>query len=183
MVIVFIGAPGSGKGTQAHLLKENFPNLTILTVSSLLTQKSSDGSVFGNQIKDKMDNGELIDDTIVNSILEDKINSLDGEEILIDGYPRSLKQAHFLKKILYDKKPLIVNFQVEREVLKERIKQRSKIESRKDENLFDKRFEILWETYSEILDYLVNNFNLKNIQANNTLEAINIEIKGFLGKL
>ena len=68
MVIVFIGAPGSGKGTQAHLLKENFPNLTILTVSSLLTQKSSDGSVFGNQIKDKMDNGELIDDTIVKYI-------------------------------------------------------------------------------------------------------------------
>ena len=99
MVIIFIGAPGSGKGTQAHLLKESLPNLTILTVSNLLILKSSDGTIFGNQIKDKMDNGELIDDTIVNNILEEKLNSLEGEDILIDGYPRSLKQAQFYKQI------------------------------------------------------------------------------------
>ena len=183
MVIIFIGAPGSGKGTQAHLLKESLPNLTILTVSNLLIQKSSDGTIFGNQIKDKMDNGELIDDTIVNNILEEKLNSLEGEDILIDGYPRSLKQAEFLKKILANKNPLIINFQVEREILKERIKKRSETESRKDDSLFDKRFDIYKETYSEILDYLGNNFNLNNIKANNTLEAINIEIKGFLGKI
>ena len=182
MVIVFIGPPGSGKGTQANLLKVHFPNLMVLTVSNLLLEKSSDGSIFGNQIKDKMDNGELIDDTVVNSILEEKLNSLVGEDILIDGYPRSLKQAHFLKKILSNvPSTYIVNFKVEMEILRERIEKRSKIESRKDDNIFDKRFSIYQETYSEILDYLANNFNLKNIQANNTLEAINTEIKGFLG--
>ena len=54
MVIIFIGPPGSGKGTQANLLKEHLPNLIILTVSSLLLEKSSDGSIFGNQIKEKI---------------------------------------------------------------------------------------------------------------------------------
>ena len=58
MVIIFIGPPGSGKGTQANLLKEHLPNLIILTVSSLLLEKSSDGSIFGNQIKEKMDKGK-----------------------------------------------------------------------------------------------------------------------------
>ena len=54
MVIVFIGPPGSGKGTQAQVLKDSvLPNLHILTVSSLLKEKSSDGSVLGNEIKHK----------------------------------------------------------------------------------------------------------------------------------
>ena len=60
MVIIFIGPPGSGKGTQAQVLKDTvLPNLHILTVSSLLKEKSSDGSVLGNEIKQKMDNGAL----------------------------------------------------------------------------------------------------------------------------
>ena len=54
MVIIFIGPPGSGKGTQAHILKDSvLPNLHILTVSSLLKEKSSDGSVLGNEINKK----------------------------------------------------------------------------------------------------------------------------------
>ena len=55
MVIIFIGPPGSGKGTQAQILKDNLlPNLHLLTVSSLLKEKSDDGSVLGNDIKKKM---------------------------------------------------------------------------------------------------------------------------------
>ena len=55
MVIIFIGPPGSGKGTQAKVLKDSIlPNLHILTVSSLLKEKSSDGSVLGNEIKQKI---------------------------------------------------------------------------------------------------------------------------------
>ena len=56
MVIVFIGPPGCGKGTQAQILKDNYlPNLNILTVSTLLKAKSSDGSVLGMDIKKKME--------------------------------------------------------------------------------------------------------------------------------
>ena len=181
MVIIFIGPPGSGKGTQAHLLKEHLPNLIILTVSSLLLEKSSDGSIFGNQIKEKMDKGELIDDNVVNQILIDKFSALKGEDILIDGYPRSLKQAEFLAKLIHEEKLKIVfNFNVEKNVLKERILKRSQIESRKDDSVFDKRFEIYQETYKEILNFVDLNFNLINIEANNSLESINTEIKGFL---
>ena len=76
MVIVFIGPPGSGKGTQAQVLKDSvLPNLHILTVSSLLKEKSSDGSVLGNEIKQKMDNGDLIEDSIVISVLKEKKDS------------------------------------------------------------------------------------------------------------
>ena len=103
MVIVFIGPPGSGKGTQANLLKEHLPNLIILTVSSLLLEKSSDGSIFGNQIKEKMDKGELIEDNIVNQVLTDKFTSLKGEDILI-VYDFAKKSNPRVKKIFLKKK-------------------------------------------------------------------------------
>ena len=100
MVIIFIGPPGSGKGTQAQVLKDTvLPNLHILTVSSLLKEKSSDGSVLGNEIKQKMDNGDLIEDTIVISVLKEKSDSLGDEQILVDGFPRSSVQAESLKEI------------------------------------------------------------------------------------
>ena len=60
---------------------------------------------------------------------------------------------------------------------------RSQIESRKDDSVFDKRFDIYQETYEEILNFVDKNFDLKNIEADNSLKSINIEIKGFLGKL
>ena len=90
MVIVFIGPPGCGKGTQANILKDTIlPDLNILTVSSLLKEKSQDQSVLGKEIKNKMDNGDLIEDTVVISVLKEKVNTLTNEQILIDGFPRS----------------------------------------------------------------------------------------------
>ena len=62
-----------------------------------------------------MNKGELIEDNIVNQVLTDKFTSLKGEDILIDGYPRSLKQAEFLNKLLVDETSKIVfNFNVEK---------------------------------------------------------------------
>lgn len=126
MVIVFIGPPGSGKGTQAQILKDSvLPNLHILTVSSLLKEKSSDGSVLGNEIKNKMDNGDLIEDSTVISVLKEKVDSLGDEQILVDGFPRSSLQAESLKKIFLNKNLNIINFTVSDEELLTRIKKRS----------------------------------------------------------
>ncbi len=126
MVIVFIGPPGSGKGTQAQVLKDSvLPNLNILTVSSLLKEKSSDGSILGNEIKKKMDNGDLIDDKIVISVLKEKADNLVDKQLLVDGFPRSSMQAESLKEIFFDKKLNIFNFDVTDEELLARIKKRS----------------------------------------------------------
>ena len=129
MVIIFIGPPGSGKGTQAQILKDNsLPNLHLLTVSSLLKEKSEDGSLLGNDIKIKMDNGDLIDDTIVISVLNEKVENLNNEEILIDGFPRSSVQAESLNNIFRNSDLNIINFIVSDDHLLERIKKRSQEE-------------------------------------------------------
>ena len=114
MVIVFIGPPGCGKGTQANILKDTIlPNLNIITVSTLLKEKSQDESILGKEIKNKMDNGDLIEDAIVISVLKEKVSALLNENILIDGFPRSSIQAESLIEIFDGRVISIINFEVD----------------------------------------------------------------------
>ncbi len=182
MVIVFIGPPGSGKGTQAQILKDNLlPNLHLLTVSSLLKEKSNDGSILGNDIKHKMDNGDLIDDTIVITVLSEKVDSLINEQILIDGFPRSSIQAVSLKDIFKNSNIKIVNFIVSDEQLLERIKKRSLEESRADDSVFEKRLNIYKKSHTEIINSLKIYYDVIDIEANGEIKAISQKISEKLG--
>ncbi len=182
MVIIFIGPPGSGKGTQAQVLKDTvLPNLHILTVSSLLKEKSSDGSVLGNEIKQKMDNGDLIEDTIVISVLKEKSDSLGDEQILVDGFPRSSVQAESLKEIFMNKNLNIINFTVTDEELLTRIKKRSQEESRADDSVFDKRLAIYKKSHNEIIESLLKDHDVINIDANDQIDSISQKIIEKLG--
>ena len=180
--MIFIGPPGSGKGTQAQVLKDSvLPNLHILTVSSLLKEKSSDGSVLGNEIKHKMDNGDLIEDSIVISVLKEKVDSFGDEQILVDGFPRSSIQAKSLKEIFLNQNLIIINFTVTDEELLARIKKRSQEESRADDSVFDKRLTIYKKTHNEIIESLSKEYEVTNIDANDQIDTISQKIIEKLG--
>ncbi len=182
MVIVFIGPPGSGKGTQAQILKDTkLPNLHLLTVSSLLKEKSSDGSLLGDEIKQKMDNGDLIEDTIVISVLKEKVESLKNEQILIDGFPRSSVQALALKDIFDEDDINVINFTVSDQELLQRIKKRSQEEFRADDSVFEKRLSIYKQSHSEIINSLSQFYEVIDIDANNEISHINRKIVEKLG--
>tara|TARA_Y100000768_G_C23725364_1_gene562285 strand:- start:91 stop:645 length:555 start_codon:yes stop_codon:yes gene_type:complete len=182
MVIVFIGPPGSGKGTQAKILKENsLPKLHLLTVSSLLKEKSNDGSVLGKDIKIRMDNGELIEDTIVISVLKEKVESLQNEQILIDGFPRSSIQANSLNEIFKNSNIHVINFIVSDRQLLERINKRSLEESRADDSFFEKRLSIYKKTHSQIITSLNKYYDVINIEANDEISSISQKITEKLG--
>ena len=177
MVIIFIDPPGSGKGTQAQILKDNLlPNLHLLTVSSLLKEKADDGSVLGNDIKKKMDNGDLIDDTIVISVLNEKVENLNNEQVLIDGFPRSSAQAESLKDIFKNSAVNIINFIVSDEILLERIKKRSFEESRADDKFFEKRLGIYKRSHNEIINSLNKYYEVIDIEANSEVLSISKKI-------
>ena len=182
MVIVFIGPPGCGKGTQANILKESIlPDLNILTVSSLLKEKSQDESILGKDIKNKMDNGDLIEDTIVISVLKEKVNTLSNEQILIDGFPRSSIQADSLLEIFENKDLSIINFNVDDEQLLLRIKKRSMEESRADDSFFEKRLLIYKKSHLEILNSIKKNYPVTDIQANDEISNVTAKIVDKLG--
>ena len=177
MVIVFIGPPGCGKGTQANILKESIlPDLNILTVSSLLKEKSQDESILGKDIKNKMDNGDLIEDTIVSSVLKEKVNTLSNEQILIDGFPRSSIQADSLLEIFKNEDLSIINFDVDDDQLLQRIKKRSMEESRADDSFFEKRLQIYKKSHQEITNSLKKNYQVIDIQANDQIDEVTTKI-------
>ncbi len=182
MVIVFIGPPGCGKGTQANILKDTIlPDLNILTVSSLLKEKSQDQSVLGKEIKNKMDNGDLIEDTVVISVLKEKVNTLTNEQILIDGFPRSSIQADSLVEIFVNQVLSIINFEVDDDQLLLRIKKRSLEESRADDSFFEKRLQIYKKSHQEILNSLKKNYQVTDIQANDEISTVTAKIVDKLG--
>ena len=182
MVIIFIGPPGSGKGTQAQILKDNLlPNLHLLTVSSLLKEKSDDGSVLGNDIKNKMDNGDLIEDNIVINVLHEKVKNLTNEQILIDGFPRSSIQVESLNEIFNSIDVNIINFIVSDEQLLKRIKKRSQEESRADDSFFEKRLGIYKKSHSEIINSLNKFYKVIDIEADDEISSIYDKIVEKLG--
>ena len=146
-----------------------------------MKEKSQDQSVLGKEIKNKMDNGDLIEDTVVISVLKEKVNTLTNEQILIDGFPRSSIQADSLVEIFVNEVLSIINFEVDDEQLLQRIKKRSLEESRADDSFFEKRLQIYKKSHQEILNSLKKNYQVTDIQANDEISTVTAKIVDKLG--
>lgn len=100
MRIVMLGAPGSGKGTQAQRLQQEHGILQIST-GDLLRRAVADKTPLGLKAKAVMDAGELVSDEIVLGMIEERIARPDAAAgFALDGYPRNSKQAEDLEAVL-----------------------------------------------------------------------------------
>ena len=101
MNIIIMGGPGSGKGTICKKLIEEF-NYKLICAGDLLREEKSSGSELGNQIGKLIDAGNLVPDNIITDIIynEFKKPTKLGNFFLIDGYPRSIKQAISLSQMI-----------------------------------------------------------------------------------
>lgn len=100
MRIVFLGAPGSGKGTQALRLMADY-NLPQISTGDLLRAAVSAGMELGQRAKAAMDAGELVSDDIVLDIIAERLAQDDcADGFILDGFPRNLAQAKALEPVL-----------------------------------------------------------------------------------
>lgn len=100
MRIILLGAPGSGKGTQAQKLQADFSWPQIST-GDLLRNAVAAGSELGKRAKATMDAGELVSDSIVLGLIEERIAKPDAQSgFILDGYPRNRSQAEDLARVL-----------------------------------------------------------------------------------
>ena len=127
MRIVLLGAPGSGKGTQAGLLEAKYDCVHIST-GDILRKNLSQKTDLGLRAEVFMKKGELVPDDLVIKMMEDRFGKDDvAKGFLIDGYPRTIPQAEALERILSDKKyPLdfVLLLNVAEEILLRRLANR-----------------------------------------------------------
>lgn len=98
--IVIFGAPGSGKGTQSERIVGKY-GLDHISTGDVLRAEIAAGSELGKTAKALIDNGQLIPDELMVSILAAKLDTLaGGKGVIFDGFPRTIAQAEELKKIL-----------------------------------------------------------------------------------
>lgn len=93
-----MGCPGAGKGTQSAKLKEKF-NLTHISTGDVLRAEIVSGSLLGKQVAQIINQGNLVPDELMISILENIVKATD-EGIIFDGFPRTVAQAGALDKMM-----------------------------------------------------------------------------------
>ena len=96
--LILIAPPAAGKGTLSEQLVSGFGYEHIST-GDLLREKQQDGSELGNNLKELLSTGKLVDDNIVTDLLNKKLKNISNSFIL-DGYPRNIKQADILEELL-----------------------------------------------------------------------------------
>lgn len=121
--LIFIGAPGSGKGTQANKFVAD-RNFKHISTGDLLRSEISKMSPLGLEVKKVMDEGKLVSDDLVIRLLQANVN-LTASQYIFDGYPRNLAQAQTLdKEVLKGAPSLAVYFEINMTKLVERLTNR-----------------------------------------------------------
>ena len=127
MNIIMVGPPGSGKGTQGPIIKDDLC-LCHLATGDLLRDAVAKGTPLGMQAKDVMASGGLVSDELVIGLFKDSMNSPECERgLLLDGFPRTTVQAEKLDSMFKEQGKTIdkvIEFKVDDEILVERIEGR-----------------------------------------------------------
>jgi len=124
MRVVFLGAPGVGKGTQADRIAAQHKVVKIST-GDVLREAVRNQTALGREAKGFMDQGKLVPDSVVIGLVRDKLGEPGCENgFILDGFPRTVPQAEELGKVLTSKQlklDRVVNFQVSREAIINRL--------------------------------------------------------------
>jgi adenylate kinase len=185
MRIVILGAPGSGKGTQASLLVKEL-ELPHISTGELLRSAVKAGTELGLKARVVMDRGELVSDEIMLSLLEERLSQPDIEGgFILDGYPRNIVQAGALDDLLNRLGQPVdeaLQIDVDVEMMVNRIAKRAAEEGRSDdtEEIVRNRMKVYSGQTAPVVDYYAQRGVLSRVLGEGTIEEVFHRIKGVL---
>lgn len=177
MRLLLLGAPGSGKGTQASRLKAHL-QVPHISTGDLLRAEVAAGSALGLAAKDVMARGELVSDAILLGMLEQRLSRPDvANGFILDGYPRNLAQADALDALLRrigQPMDAAVQLEVEPELLVDRIAGRAQAEGRADDTpeSVRKRLQVYAEQTAPVINYYREHGQLQVVDGVGDLDAV-----------
>ena len=161
MRLVLLGAPGSGKGTQAARLREHL-QVPHISTGELLRAAVAAGTDLGRKAKAVMESGALVSDEIVLGMLEERLTAGDtGGGFILDGYPRNLAQANALDALLArlgQPVDIAVQLDVDADKLIDRLAGRAQAEGRADDSpdAVRNRLAVYDEATAPVVDFYRN---------------------------
>ena len=180
--LIFMGAPGAGKGTQAEILCNDFDMVQIST-GEILRDALDKKTKLGLEARGYMNKGNLVPDTLVIGIIKDRLvkeDCLNG--FILDGYPRTKEQAQALDEISDEINKSIDHvlfFDVPKVELIKRLLKRAKQQGRTDDNLksIHNRLRIFEEKTRPVLDYYRSRSLLKKIEAVGDIPKVSQKVR------
>lgn len=177
MRIVLLGAPGSGKGTQAALMVERL-GMPHISTGVLLRNAAKRGTELGLKAKSIIDRGELVPDEIMSDMIEERLSRTDvADGFILDGYPRNLAQAKSLDEMLGrlgQPVDIAIQIDVDPEQIIKRLAGRAQQEGRADDNeeIVRNRMRVYHEKTAPVIDYYANRGLLTHVLGDGSIEVI-----------
>lgn len=176
--LIFLGAPGAGKGTQAKELAALY-HIPHISTGDILREAVAQKTDLGVKAKKYMDQGLLVPDQLVVNLIRDRLSHSDTQDgWILDGFPRTVVQAEFLDQLLAQiQQPYnaAINFDVPDEVLVQRLLGRGRQDD--TEEVIRKRLQVYHEQTSPLIDYYSGHQKLLNVNGNLSMEQVTDEVK------
>ena len=181
-MVVLLGPPGSGKGTQTSRLRDDL-GLVALVTGDLLRAARADGTALGRRASGYMDRGELVPDELIVGMITDAIASSGAEPIVLDGFPRNVGQADALAGVLEScarELTAVILIDVPDQIAAARIGGRH--EGRADDNAetVRERLRVYHEETEPLVAYYESRGLLLRVDGARSSDAVNVGIRAAL---
>jgi len=188
MIIILLGPPGAGKGTQATRLMDKH-GFVQLSTGDMLREAIANGTELGMQAKAIMDAGNLVDDNIILGMIGERLSSGASDKgVILDGFPRTIAQAEGLDAMLAEMSlgiDHVIEMQVDEQMLADRIiKRAAESDQVRDDDtveVLQKRLNVYHESTAPIIPYYKDKGRLSVVDGMQAIETVASAIDNIIG--
>jgi adenylate kinase len=179
-LILLIGAPGSGKTTDAKLVAEKHTeNITAYSTGDLIKEEIQKGTGIGNIAKSYVEKGDLVPTQIIVEMIVDVVNKASTEVVMLDGFPREEKELQYFCDYIFNNDKINVMSVLEIKVNDTLAKERW-LASGRSEEIFEHEMKSYKESLAEIEAHYEDKHILKVIDAERDLDVVIEDIDTYL---
>ena len=176
--LIFLGPPGSGKGTQAKILAQTC-NIPHISTGEILREAITNQTELGQKAQSYMDKGDLVPDELILDLIQERLNQPDAQTgWILDGFPRNVTQASFLEELLQKlnhSSSYVVNLEVPDQVLIARLLGRARQDD--NEETISHRLKVYQEQTAPVVNFYRERGSLHSVNGHRLPEEVTISLK------